>query len=142
MPRAQIVLIGTIATTDIARETWKGSGLHREVTSDGKVYREVSFNVSLMAVQGIRAFYLHPAHIGWGSCGMPSLRRCLLANWPRVSVGNWASLSRICTRWPAWSSWPTSSASGMDTPSMFRSRRPGIGFVLHKEIRIHPTLTL
>ena len=44
MPRAQIVLIGTIATTDIARETWKGSGRHREVTSAGKVYREVSFN--------------------------------------------------------------------------------------------------
>src|SRR5208337_537761 len=58
-----------------------------------------------------RAFYLHPAHIGWGSCGMPSLRRCLLANWPRVSVGNWASLSRICTRWPAWSSRVTEAST-------------------------------
>jgi len=42
-----------------------------------------------------RAFCPHPAHksslrVGRGSCGMPSLRRCPLANWPRISVGNWA----------------------------------------------------
>src|SRR5271157_2580059 len=42
-----------------------------------------------------RAFYPHPAsksslRVGRGSCGMPSLRRCPLANWPRISVGNWA----------------------------------------------------
>src|SRR5208283_2855765 len=42
-----------------------------------------------------RAFYPHPAHgsslrVSRGSCGMPSLRRCPLANWPRISVGNWA----------------------------------------------------
>jgi len=42
-----------------------------------------------------RAFYPHPAHgsslrVSRGSCGMPSLRRCPLANWPKISVGNWA----------------------------------------------------
>ena len=42
-----------------------------------------------------RAFYPHPAHgsslrVSRGSCGMPALRRCPLANWPRISVGNWA----------------------------------------------------
>src|SRR5271166_3195637 len=42
-----------------------------------------------------RAFYPHPAHGsslrgGRGSCGMPYSRRCPLANWPRISVGNWA----------------------------------------------------
>ena len=41
-----------------------------------------------------RAFYPHPAHgsslrVSRGSCGMPSLRRCPSANWPRISVGNW-----------------------------------------------------
>ncbi len=41
------------------------------------------------------SFYLHPAHgsslrVSKGSCGMPSLRRCPLANWPRISSGNWA----------------------------------------------------
>ncbi len=36
-----------------------------------------------------RAFYPHPANksslrVGRGSCGMPSLRRCPLANWPTL----------------------------------------------------------
>src|SRR5271157_826658 len=44
MPRAQIVLIGTIATTDIARETWKKSRRERGGNKRRKVYREVSFN--------------------------------------------------------------------------------------------------
>src|SRR5271157_3931990 len=47
MPRAQIVLIGTIATTDIARETWKKSRRERGGNKRRKVYREVSFNSCL-----------------------------------------------------------------------------------------------
>ena len=51
----QIVLIGTIATTGIAQETWKRAAESGEGTSDGKVYREVSFN------RTIRTFVL-PVH--------------------------------------------------------------------------------
>jgi hypothetical protein len=43
---------------------------------------------------------------------------------------------------PAWAELVCVPASGMASPSMFRLRPPGIGFVLHKEGRIHPMLTL
>src|SRR5271157_228001 len=69
MPRAQIVLIGTIATTDIARETWKGSGRHREVTSAGKVYREVSFNTTLSRPVRRAAQEWSPSTRNRASCG-------------------------------------------------------------------------
>ena len=42
---AQIVLIGTIATTGFAQETWKKSRRERGGNKRRKVYREVSFNV-------------------------------------------------------------------------------------------------
>ena len=41
---AQIVLIGTIATTGFAQETWKKSRRERGGNKRRKVYREVSFN--------------------------------------------------------------------------------------------------
>src|SRR5208337_1906262 len=44
---AQIVLIGTIATTGFAQETWKKSRRERGGNKRRKVYREVSFNALL-----------------------------------------------------------------------------------------------
>src|SRR5208282_904992 len=43
---------------------------------------------------------------------------------------------------PAWAKLVCVPASGTANPPMSRPRRPKIGFVLHKETRIHPTLTL
>ncbi len=43
---------------------------------------------------------------------------------------------------PAWAKLVCVPASGIASLPMSRPRRPGIGFVLHKEARIHPTLTL
>ena len=46
----QIVLIGTIATTGFAQETWKKSGRERGGNKRRKVYREVSFNSQYSAL--------------------------------------------------------------------------------------------
>ena len=43
---------------------------------------------------------------------------------------------------PAWAKLLCVLASGIASPPMSWPRRPGIGFVLHKEARISPTLTL
>src|SRR5271157_5462941 len=43
---------------------------------------------------------------------------------------------------PAWAKLVCVPASGIASPPMSRPRRPGIGFVVHKQARIYPTLTL
>ena len=54
---AQIVLIGTIATTGFAQETWKKSRRERGGNKRRKVYREVSFNKTFSGRLMTRAFF-------------------------------------------------------------------------------------
>ncbi len=67
-----------------------------------------------------------------------------------ASIPNWLCLAPFAVPGPrqsgppdpAWAKLVCLPASGIASPPMSRPRRPGIGFVLHKEARIHPTLTL
>ena len=92
-----------------------------------------------------RIFVICPASARWppwsAICHSPLFRRQPAGH---AVAGFRICLSDSCSLGPdpAGAKLVCVPASGIASPPMSRPRRPGIGFVLHKEARIHLTLTL
>ncbi len=70
------------------------------------------------------------------------LKRSIAGNSTTPVSGSARFIPQVRLLDPEWAKLVCVPVSGIASPPMSRPRRPEIGFVLHKEARIHPTLTL